>query len=281
MNIDTAYYPRKPIERLGIAPLTSMFFYGENDRRAANDWRPRDPRFGRAVDVDRRGRVDLASAGQSAAAAFELLFRRQPARLRTAAAGPQLRPLPGRRRVLRPAPEPVGRAQGGRGGWGKGAVQLVEIPTVDETFDNIVAFWNPADRPKPGQELLFGYRLYWGTKMPYSSPLGQTIATRTGIGGIVGVKRQYYSWHFAVDFAGGELGALPKDSAVEAVDHHLARHHRARHGALRRGIRAATARCSTCGRRRTRSSPSTCGCTCASRAARSPRPGSTSGRRPP
>ena len=40
MNIDTAFYPRKPIERLGIAPLTSMFFYGENDRRIANDWRP-------------------------------------------------------------------------------------------------------------------------------------------------------------------------------------------------------------------------------------------------
>ena len=40
MDIDSALYPRKPIERLGIAPLTSMFFYGENDRRAANDWRP-------------------------------------------------------------------------------------------------------------------------------------------------------------------------------------------------------------------------------------------------
>ena len=73
------------------------------------------------------------------------------------------------------------------------------------------------DKPKPGQELLFSYRLYWGTKMPYSSPLAQTIATRTGIGGTVGVKRQYYSWHFAVDFAGGELGALPKDAPVEAV----------------------------------------------------------------
>src|ERR1700733_199630 len=40
MNIDSALYPRKPIERIGIAPLTSMFYYGENDRRAANDWRP-------------------------------------------------------------------------------------------------------------------------------------------------------------------------------------------------------------------------------------------------
>ena len=33
----------------------------------------------------------------------------------------------------------------------------------------------------------------------------------------MGLKRQYYSWHFAVDFAGGELGALSKDANVEAV----------------------------------------------------------------
>ena len=30
-------------------------------------------------------------------------------------------------------------------------------------------------------------------------------------------KRQYYSWHFAVDFSGGEFGALPRDANVEAV----------------------------------------------------------------
>ena len=40
MDIDSALYPRKAIDRLGVAPLTSMFFYGENDRRGANDWRP-------------------------------------------------------------------------------------------------------------------------------------------------------------------------------------------------------------------------------------------------
>jgi glucans biosynthesis protein len=53
--------------------------------------------------------------------------------------------------------------------------------------------------------------------MPYASPLALTIATRTGIGGTVGLKHQYYSWHFAVDFSGGELGSLPKDANVEAV----------------------------------------------------------------
>jgi glucans biosynthesis protein len=214
MNIDTALYPRKPIERLGIAPLTSMFFYGENDRRAANDWRP---------EIHDSDGVSMWTG------AGEWIWRPliNPAQLHFnsyADDNPRGFGLLQRDRNFdhyqddgvyydkRPSlwVEP-------KNGWGKGAVQLVEIPTVDETFDNIVAFWNPLDKPKPGQELLFSYRLYWGTRMPYGSPLATTLATRTGIGGTVGVKRQYYSWHFAVDFAGGELGALAKDAPVEAV----------------------------------------------------------------
>jgi glucans biosynthesis protein len=195
-----------------------MFSYGENDRRAANDWRPE------IHDSD--GLSMWTGAG-------EWIWRplTNPAQLQFSSYlddNPRGFGLLQRDRDFdhyqddgvyydrRPSlwVEPK---QGQNGGWGKGSVQLVEIPTVDETFDNIVAFWNPAEKPKPGQELLFGYRLYWGTRMPFSSPLGQTIATRTGIGGTVGIKRQYYSWHFAVDFAGGELGALGKDAAVEAV----------------------------------------------------------------
>eukprot|EP01031_Cornospumella_fuschlensis_P021755 gene21755-26668_t len=51
-----------------------------------------------------------------------------------------------------------------KGRWGAGSVQLVEIPTVDETFDNIVAFWHPAQPVQPGEELLVGYRLFWGSQ---------------------------------------------------------------------------------------------------------------------
>jgi glucan biosynthesis protein len=96
-------------------------------------------------------------------------------------------------------------------------VQLVEIPTVDETFDNIVAFWNPLDKAQAGPGAAVQLSPVLGHAHAFSSPLAQTIATRTGIGGTVGVKRQYYSWHFAVDFAGGELGALPRTPPVEAV----------------------------------------------------------------
>ena len=215
MDIDSALYPRKPIERLGVAPLTSMFFYGENDRRGANDWRPEiHDSDGLSMwtgagewiwrPLTNPGQLHFSSYLDDNPRGFGLLQRdRNFDHYQDDGVYYDRRPS------LWVEPKP--------GGWGKGSVQLVEIPTVDETFDNIVAFWNPAEKPKPGQELLFGYRVHWGTHMPYASPLAQTIATRTGIGGTVGIKRQYYSWHFAVDFAGGELGALPGDTPVEAV----------------------------------------------------------------
>jgi glucans biosynthesis protein len=102
-------------------------------------------------------------------------------------------------------------------GWGRGAIQLVELPAVDETFDNIVAFWNPAEKPQPGQELLFSYRLHWGTRVPLAPDRAQVVATRTGIGGVVGQKRKYFSWRFTVDFVGGELAALPPKAKVEPM----------------------------------------------------------------
>jgi glucans biosynthesis protein len=102
-------------------------------------------------------------------------------------------------------------------GWGKGSVQLVELPTEDETFDNIVAFWNPAETPVPGRELRFSYRLHWGAQMPVGSGLARVVATRTGIGGVVGRKRNYFSWRFVVDFAGANLAMIGKDVRVDAV----------------------------------------------------------------
>ncbi|HEX7762250.1 MAG TPA: glucan biosynthesis protein, partial [Cellvibrio sp.] len=104
-----------------------------------------------------------------------------------------------------------------RSDWGAGAIHLVEIPTVDETFDNIVAFWNPETKPQAGQELLFGYKLYWGQKMPILPSRAMVVATRTGIGGIVGKPRSYFSWRFVIDFAGGDLGLLGKDTKVEPI----------------------------------------------------------------
>jgi glucans biosynthesis protein len=214
MEVDCALYPRQPIERLGLAPCTSMFQTGENDRRMANDWRPE------IHDSD--GLSMLSGAG-------EWIWRplRNPATLRFNAYAdkdPRGFGLLQRDRDFanyqddgayydrRPSlwVEP-------KTGWGAGSVQLVEIPTADETFDNIVAFWNPADPPQPGQELLFAYRLYWCDEPPLRPPLARCVATRTGIGGVVGRERTHDSQRFAVDFAGGDLALLDPETRVEAV----------------------------------------------------------------
>ncbi|OYT98380.1 MAG: glucan biosynthesis protein D [Burkholderiales bacterium PBB1] len=213
MDIDAALYPRTSIERLGIAPCTSMFQTGENDRRMGYDWRgeihdsdglamwtgsgewiwrpltnPRQLAFNAFQDNDPRG--------------FGLLQRdRDFDHYQDDGVFYEKRPC------LWVEP---------KSGWGAGSVQLVEIPTVDETFDNIVAFWNPARQPQAGDELLLGYRLYWGAQPPARPPLARCVATRTGLGGVVGKKRTYFSWRFAVDFAGGDFALIGPNAKVTA-----------------------------------------------------------------
>ncbi len=215
MDISVALYPRKPIKRLGLAPLTSMYLVGENDHRVDNDWRP--------GIHDSDGLSIWTGAG-------EWIWR----------------PLvnPGSVRVnsfIDHNPRGFGLLQRDRNfdhyqddgvfynkrpstwvepkdDWGQGAVMLVEIPTDDETNDNIVAFWNPKEAFAPGKEHLLAYRLTWGARPPHHPfELATTRATRTGIGGVVGQKRKHFSWRFAVDFAGGMLEMLGKDARVEAV----------------------------------------------------------------
>jgi glucans biosynthesis protein len=214
MDVDAALYPRRAIARLGVAPLTSMFLCGANDRRVANDWRPH------IHDSD--GLALWTGAG-------EWIWRplANPAQLRFSAFADE-RPrgfgLLQRDRNFdhyqddgafydrRPSVwvEP-------KSDWGRGSVQLVELPAADETADNIVAFWNPAVPPRAGEELLFAYRLHWGADMPFGSPLARVVATRTGIGGVLGRPRRHFSWRFVVDFAGGPLAMLGRHASVEPL----------------------------------------------------------------
>lgn len=211
MDVDAALYPRKPIERLGIAPLTSMYMVGENDEGANWDWRPE------IHDSD--GLSMHTGAG-------EWLWRPlvNPPELRFNA-------------YLDNNPRGFGLLQRDRdfdhyqddgvfydrrpsvwiepkADWGKGAIHLIEIPTLDETFDNIVAFWHP-DRPvEPGSEMLYGYRIYWRKHPPAQPSLARCVDTHTGLGGVVGQRREYFSWRFVVDFQGGPF-PFDADQEVE------------------------------------------------------------------
>ncbi|MDR1076696.1 MAG: glucan biosynthesis protein D [Xanthomonadaceae bacterium] len=214
MDIDCALYPRTQIERLGIAPCTSMYQVGENDRRMGWDWRPEIHDSDGLSMYTGSGEWIWRPLGNPEHLRFNMFVDDGPRgfgllqRDRNFDHYQDDGVFYDRRPCLWVEP---------KHGWGRGSVQLVEIPTVDETFDNIVAFWNPAEKPQAGQELLYGYRLYWGSRAAVRPPLAECVATRTGLGGVIGKKREYFSWRFAVDFVGETLQSLPRDAKVEPV----------------------------------------------------------------
>ena len=215
MDVEAVLYPRKPIERLGLAPLTSMYQTGENDRRMANDWRPEIHDSDGLAMHSGTGEWIWRPLVNPVALRFNSFADRSPRGFGLMQRDRDFNHYQDDGVFYDKRPslwvEPLGD-------WGEGAVQLVEIPTADETFDNIVAFWNPTRKPLPGEELRVAYRLHWGAAAPQNPPLATCRATRTGIGGVIGRKRTYYSWRFALDFAGGPLEGLDLSKAkVEPV----------------------------------------------------------------
>ncbi len=76
--------------RLGIAPLTSMFYFGENQRSKTRGLPARGARLGRPVGRHGGRRMDLAAPRQPEPHRLELVLATDAARLRPAAARPRL-----------------------------------------------------------------------------------------------------------------------------------------------------------------------------------------------
>jgi len=212
MTVAAELFFRKPLERLGIAPLTSMYWYGENTRRRGADWRPE------IHDSD--GLAMLTGHG-------ERIWRplSNPPRLMVNAFLDQ---DPGGFGLLqrdrsfdsyqddgvfyerRPSVwvEPLGD-------WGRGSVQLAEIPTDDEIYDNIVAFWVPEQAPEAGTRMSFDYRLFWISDPPYMPhDRYRVVATRLGRGGRPGQERPQSVAKFVVDFEGPPRGSASSGEDV-------------------------------------------------------------------
>lgn len=172
MDVEADLFPRVELTKVGLAPGTSMFYFGPNDRQNIDDFRPE------VHDSD--GLLILNGRG-------ERLWRplANPSTLQISAfvdAGPRGFGLMQRDRIFetyqdleasyerRPSlwVEPVGD-------WGQGAVTLVEIPTNSEIHDNIVAYWSPKDPMPAGSEYSFAYRLSWGGD-PAFAPGGMVVA---------------------------------------------------------------------------------------------------------
>jgi len=214
MEVKTHLYVRRPVNRLGIAPLTSMFWYSEASRRQATDWRPEvHDSDGLALWTGRGERIwrplNNPKAARTSTFADENpkgfgLLQRDRSFVNYDDDGAFYDKRPG------VWIEPLGD-------WGKGEVQLVELATDDEIHDNVVAYWKPARVPVPGDELAFAYRLHWVATEPFPPAVGRTVATRIGRGGVPGQPRPAGAKKFAIDFEGGPFETLAQRFDVEPV----------------------------------------------------------------
>ena len=176
-DVEMSLYPRVDLAHGGLAPMTSMFFFGPNDRKDFDDYRPavhdsdglaifngkgeqlwrplnnpRDLQVSTFTDLNPRGfglmqRQKRYFAYQD----LESRFERRPSLW----------------------VEPIGD-------WGDGAVVLFEIPTKEEIHDNIAAFWRPKQPLIAKNEHNVTYRLHWGPDAQKLDSLARF--TRTGIG---------------------------------------------------------------------------------------------------
>jgi glucans biosynthesis protein len=210
MDVRMRLFLRAPVATLGIAPLTSMFAFGENQPHRT-DFRP---------EVHDSDGLMVATGGG------EWLWRpllNPKSTLTTSFGMNELRGFglmqrdrnfssyeDGEARYeLRPSAwiEPVGS-------WGAGRVELVQLSTPDETNDNIVAYWVPAKLPEKGKGLELSYRLHWQGDQMQRPPGAWVVQTRVGRGFQELAENEQ---QFVVDFTGPSLAVLKPDAPVKAV----------------------------------------------------------------
>ena len=215
MDVTCRLFFRQDVTELGIAPLTSMFLFSEKNRAAFDDYRPNvhdsEGLSIRRADGDAIWRplnnpTQLAGSyfAETAPRSFGLHQRdRDFANYQDTYARYERRPS------LDVVPV---------GDWGTGHVRLVEIPSLLEANDNIVAYWVPERPAKAGDAREFAYQLHWGD-LPHDNtdPLAYVFETRAGHGGVSGVESKTGTRKFVIDFKGGLLAALPDDAEIAPV----------------------------------------------------------------
>jgi len=212
IEVKANLFMRDSVQKLGVAPLTSMFYHGAMNERFFDDFRPQ------VHDSD--GLLMFTGNG-------EWIWRplNNPTRLRISAYqdnNPRGFGLLQRDRDFdnyqdleahyhsRPSlwVEP-------QGDWGKGSVQLIEIPSTAERYDNIAAFWTPEKPVEAGQRLEYHYRLSFFLDLPSLTSGGRTLASRVGAGGAGDLQSERR--RFVIDFGGENLAKLADDAPVEGV----------------------------------------------------------------
>ncbi len=218
-DVRCALFLRRDVQRLGIAPQTSMFLY---DQTRANglpqahpigDWRPQ------VHDSD--GLAIWTGSGEHI---WRPLHNPSRARMHALRADhPRAFGLMQRQRrfdqyeddqlfyELRPSlwVEP-------KGDWGTGSVMLYEMASISETVDNMGAFWVSDEAAHAGQRRDIAYRLTWTTADPSTDSNAHCSNLLIGPASAEGAPVDPSTRKYVIDFHGDSLSGLDESSAVRA-----------------------------------------------------------------
>jgi glucans biosynthesis protein len=206
VDVEMRLFPRKPFGKLGIAPLTSMFLHGENGTGEVADYRPE------VHDSD--GLLVAASSGEwlwrplqnpqgLSVTSFELVSPRGFGLVQRDRDFDHYQDI-----EARPDLRPSAWVQP-KGEWGAGRVELVEIPTRNDTNNNVVAYWVPQVAAATNTPISYAYTVFWYGDDRNRPPGGRSHATRRDGGTHPGARR------LVVDFEGEALRRMPADAVVE------------------------------------------------------------------
>ncbi|TVP49088.1 MAG: glucans biosynthesis protein [Halomonas sp.] len=214
VEVEAELFAREDIAKLGVAPLTSMYTYGDASRERPDDFRPQvHDSDGLLIHTGSDEWIwrPLSNPSEVRVSAFldesplgfglmqrerdfnryldmEALYHRRPSQW------------------VVPIDE-----------WGPGHVELVEIPTPDETHDNIVAYWVSDATLAAGESRRLHYQTHTLNTDPEEHTLGRVIRTRHGNAGVPGQadSPSAEQRQFIVDFQGGALADIAADQSIE------------------------------------------------------------------
>ena len=178
IDVQAILFPRVDIKHVGLAPLTSMFMHGGMDRADQLDYRPavhdseglqmrngQDERLWRPLNNPQT--LQISAFMDENPKGFGLIQRHRNFDFyEDLEANYHLRPSAW--------VEP-------KGDWGKGQVELVEIPSDSEENDNIVAYWKPADGLKKGEPFEYAYTLSTPDDVPRNKTSPKVTGSASGL----------------------------------------------------------------------------------------------------
>ncbi len=177
MDIEAEITLRRPVQQLGLAPFSSMYWFGEGTHPKPFDFRPEvHDSDGLLMELG-SGNLHFRPLEHTKDQFRHCVFSMEKPRSwtlvqrdRSFSSYQDLEAHYHDRPSVRV--EPVT-------GFDNGKLHLIEMPTIDETNDNVILVWEPQPVLETGKAFRFHYRLRW-LRDPAPSGLFAVRATRSG-----------------------------------------------------------------------------------------------------